>query len=132
MSSIIFKKSAFFSKFFTMKQEITQELKQAFDTDLADAVKDFVIVRESVADDDWANNSPTVSNTIITSGRGVFTGFNSHDINGETIKRDDVKLIALQAETAEIKLNDKINGMVVININKDPADVAWIVQLRGV
>ena len=115
-----------------MKQEITQELKQAFDTDLADAVKDFTIAREIVYDDDWANNSPTVSNTITTSGRGVFTGFNSYEIDGETIKRDDVKLIALQAEIAEIKLNDKINGMVVININKDPADVAWIVQLRGI
>lgn len=115
-----------------MKQEITQELKQAFDTDLADAVKDFVIAREIVYDDDWASNSPTVSDTIITSGRGVFTGFNSHEIDGETIKRDDVKLIALQAETAEIKLNDKINGMTVINITKDPAEVAWFVQLRGI
>ena len=99
---------------------------------IPDAVKDFTIAREIVYDDDWANNSPTVSDTIITSGRGVFTGFNSYEIDGETIKRDDVKLIALQAETAEIKLNDKINGMVVININKDPADVAWIVQLRGI
>ena len=115
-----------------MKQEITQELKQAFDTDLADAVRDFVIAREIVYDDDWANNSTTVADTIITSGRGVFTGFNSHEIDGETIKRDDVKLIALQAETAKIELNDKINGMVVVNVAKDPADVAWIVQLRGI
>lgn len=115
-----------------MKQEITTELQQAFDTDLADAVKDFTIVRESLSDDDWSSNGATVANTIITSGRGVFTVFNSHEIDGETIKRDDVRLIALQAETAEIKLNDKINGMVVINITKDPADVAWFVQLRGV
>lgn len=115
-----------------MKQEITQELQQAFDTDLADAVKVFTIVRESVVDDDWANNGAIVSETIITSGRGVFTGFNSYEIDGETIKRDDVKLIVLQAETAEIKLNDKINGMSVINITKDPANVAWFVQLKGV
>ncbi|WFF39289.1 glutamate 5-kinase [Moraxella nasibovis] len=115
-----------------MRSEITNEIKQAFDTDLKDAVKDFTIVRESVVDDDWASNGATVANTIITSGRGVFMGYSSHEIDGETIKRDDVKLIALQAETAEIKLNDKINGMAVINITKDPADVAWFVQLRGI
>ena len=115
-----------------MKQEITQELKQAFDTDLADAVKDFIIVRESVSDDDWANNSPTVSGTIITSGRGVFTGFNSHEIDGQTVAVHDVKLTCLQSEVDEVPLiDDVINDMRVLNVSKDPANVTWVMQLRG-
>ncbi|MPW70642.1 glutamate 5-kinase, partial [Moraxella catarrhalis] len=52
-----------------MKQEITQEIKQAFDTDLKDAVKDFTGRRVILSDDDWAVNDTQVLSTINYSGR---------------------------------------------------------------
>lgn len=43
-----------------MKQEITQEIKQAFDGDLKDVVKDFTGRRVILSDDDWAvNDTPS-------------------------------------------------------------------------
>lgn len=114
----------------SLKNEINEEIRQAFDTDLADAVTDFTLVRESVTDDDWADNTQSVTQTM--SGRGIFMGFGSREIDGETIRRDDVKLIVLQSETPSIKLNDKIDGMDVVHIAKDPADTVWTVQLRRV
>lgn len=114
-----------------MRQEITNEIKQAFDTDLADAVKNFTIVRESVVDDDWASNGATVANTIITSGRGVFMGYSSHEIDGQTILQNDVKLLCLQAESEKPMIDDVIEDMQVVAVSSDAADVSWVVQLRG-
>lgn len=58
-----------------MKQEITADIANAFNTDLADVVKDFTGRRVILSDDDWAVNDTQVLSTINYSGRGVFTGF---------------------------------------------------------
>lgn len=39
-----------------MRQEITADIANAFNTDLADAVKDFTAKRVILSDDDWAVN----------------------------------------------------------------------------
>lgn len=39
-----------------MRQEITADIANAFNTDLADAVKDFTAKRIILSDDDWAVN----------------------------------------------------------------------------
>lgn len=115
-----------------MKQEITQEIKQAFDTDLKDAVKDFTGRRVILSDDDWAVNGTQVLSTINYSGRGVFTGFHAYEIDNKTIMQQDTKLICLQSElTDRPQINDSINQMKVINISQDPAGVSYRIQLRG-
>lgn len=115
-----------------MKQEITQEIKQAFDGDLEDTVKDFTVVRVILSDDDWAVNDTQVLSTINYSGRGVFTGFHAYEIDNKTIMQQDTKLICLQSELIEIpQIDDEINKMKVMNISQDPAGICYFIQLRG-
>lgn len=112
-----------------MKQEIIQEIAQAFDTDLADAVTDFTATRQS--DDDWVindNGTPTEAYT----GRGVFGSYGAYETDGQAIGIHDVKLICLQSEvTGTPMIDDVINGMRVLSIAKDPANVSYTIQLRG-
>lgn len=115
-----------------MKQEITADIANAFNTDLADAVADFTAIRRVKTDDDWLENGNNHSETTYQ-GRGVFGGFNQYEIDGQTILRTDVKLICLQAETTDTPaVDDTINGLSVVAVQKDPANVAWVVQLRQV
>lgn len=113
-----------------MKDEIVSQIRQAFVDDLADVVQSFELVRTSMGDDDWLDNG-VIKHTQTKTARGVFSNFGSREIDGETILRTDVKLIALQDEI-DIQQGDVINGMSVIHVAKDPAGVAWFVQLRGV
>lgn len=116
-----------------MKQEITQEIKQAFDGDLKDAVKDFTAKRVILSDDDWAVNDTQVLSTINYSGRGVFTGFHAYEIDNKTIMQQDTKLICLQSELTDTpQINDSINQMKVMNISQDPAGICYFIQLRGI
>lgn len=115
-----------------MRQEITADIANAFNTDLADAVKDFTAKRVILSDDDWAVNDTQVLSTINYSGRGVFTGFSAHEIDNKTIMQQDTKLICLQSElTDRPQMNDSINQMKVMNISQDPAGICYFIQLRG-
>ncbi|AZQ92299.1 glutamate 5-kinase [Moraxella catarrhalis] len=115
-----------------MKQEITADIANAFDTDLKDTVKDFTAKRIILSDDDWAVNDTQVLSTINYSGRGVFTSFSAHEIDNQTIMQSDVKLICLQDELTEIpQIDDEINEMKIISISHDPAEVSFTIQLRG-
>lgn len=58
-----------------MKQEITADIANAFDTDLKDTVKDFTAKRIILSDDDWAVNDTQVLSTINYSGRGFLQAF---------------------------------------------------------
>ena len=115
-----------------MRQEITADIANAFNTDLADTVKDFTAKRIILSDDDWAVNDTQVLSTINYSGRGVFTGFYAHEIDNQTIMQSDVNLICLQDElTDRPQMNDSINQMKVMNISQDPAGICYFIQLRG-
>ena len=114
-----------------MKQEIIQEIAQAFDTDLADAVKDFTAYRAMPSDDDWAVND-IGTKTHAYKGRGVFGSYSAYETDGQAVGMNDVKLTCLQSElTGTPMIDDVINGMRVLSIKKDPANVSHIIQLRG-
>ncbi|OAV09597.1 hypothetical protein [Moraxella catarrhalis] len=75
---------------------------------------------------------PPVLSTINYSGRGVFTGFYTHEIDNKTIMQQDTKLICLQNELTDTpQMNDSINQMKVMNISQDPAGICYFIQLRG-
>lgn len=115
-----------------LHSEITAEVKSAFDTDLADAVKPFVGLRQdkTQSDDDWLLNGNSHSETTYQ-GRGVFGNFNQSEIDGQSILITDIKLICLQKEVTDTpKLDDVINGYQVVAVKKDPADVSFTMQLR--
>lgn len=114
-----------------MKQEITADIAKAFNTDLADAVQDFTATRQIHSDDDWAVNDGG-KQAIRYTGRGVFGSYSAYETDGQAISVHDVKLICLQSEvTSTPMIDDVINGMRVLSIAKDPANISYTMQLRG-
>ena len=120
-----------------LRDEITADIKEAFDTDLADAVQPFTGSRTVQGDpstEDILTNTVGSNSTIINySGRGVFGGYSEFEVDNESIMANDVKLTALQSEvTARPQLDDNINGYQVVAVNQDPASITYTIQLRKV
>ena len=120
-----------------LHDEITADIKDAFNTDLADAVKPFTgsrTVQGEPSIEDILTNTVGSNSTIINySGRGVFGGYSGFEVDNESIMANDVKLTALQSEvTTRPQLDDMINGYQVVAVNQDPASVTFNIQLRKV
>lgn len=112
-----------------LRSDIQADIAEAFDDDLADAVKPFDGKREVTGPYDPSIGGPSV--TIVEySGRGVFGGFRADELN-EYIDATDVKLTALQNEVGDDpQVGDRINGAKVVAVMKDPADVSFSLALR--
>ncbi len=123
--------SAAYSEGVIMRDEISSEIAEAFDSDLADAVSEFSGKR--VIKGIYDPITGTAADTVINyTGRGVFGSYALSLVDGESILSTDQKLTTLQAEVTDVPLiNDKINGFTVISVSKDPANVSWIIQLRA-
>lgn len=120
-----------------LHDEITADIKEAFDTDLADAVQPFTGIRTVQGEpsiEDILTNTVGSNSTIINySGRGVFGGYSEIEVDNESIMANDVKLTALQSEvTTRPQLDDVINGYQVVAVNQDPASITYTIQLRKV
>ena len=120
-----------------LRDEVTADIKDTFDTDLADAVKPFTgsrTVQGEPSIEDILTNTVGSNSTIINySGRGVFGSYSEFEVDGEAIKANDVKLTALQSEvTTRPQLDDNINGYQVVAVNQDPVSVTFTIQLRKV
>src|SRR5690606_39313752 len=93
----------------SLRDEITAELAQAFDTDLADAVSTFTgsrVIGQGPYDP-ITDTRPAITEDY--EGRGVFGSFKVNIIDGVQILRTDIKLTALQAEVTKIpKIDDTI------------------------
>lgn len=114
-----------------MRDEIQADLKQAFDTDLADAVKAFTGSRTVDLSYDPVTDTQLTDVESYT-GRGVFGNFSKSEIDNLNILITDVRLLCLQSDVTDAPQNDDvINGMRLIKVGKDPADVTWVLQLRG-
>lgn len=118
-----------------IKKEATSDLSSAFDTDLADAVSAFTATRQERKPKGlkaWQGDTAEIK-TLTYSGRGVFCNYADSEIDGNTIQRSDMKLIALQDETEQAPVvDDIINGYRALSVSKDPANVTWVIQLRRV
>lgn len=117
-----------------LKSDITQSIAEAFATDLKDAVKPFTgkrVVHNEGSYDILTNSYTDASDTTITySGKGVFAGYTSYEVDNETILASDQKLICLQSNLKP-QLDDVINDVYqVVRVKQDPASVVWILQLR--
>lgn len=120
-----------------LHDEITADIKEAFNTDLADAVQPFTgsrTIQGEPSIEDILTNTVGSNSTIINySGRGVFGGYSEFEVDNESIMANDVKLTALQDEVTNApKLDDVINGYQVVAVQQDPANVTWTLQLRKV
>ena len=120
-----------------LRDEVTADIKEAFNTDLADAVQPFTgsrTVQGEPSIEDILTNTVGSNSTIINySGRGVFSSYAEIEVDNESIQMNDVKLIVLQDEVTDTpKLDDVINGYQVVAVNQDPASVTFNIQLRKV
>lgn len=114
-----------------LRDELTLAIAEAFSGDLADAVKEFAAMHVSPGTYDPVTGSQTAEN-IPYSGRGVFTDYSNHEIDGSMILATDIKLIALQAEVTRAPVvGDAINGLRAQRVSEDPAGATWTVQLRA-
>lgn len=120
----------------SLRDEITVELAQAFDTDLADAVSTFTgsrVIGQGPYDP-ITDTRPVITENY--SGRGVFGSFAINIVDGVQILRTDVKVTALQAEVTQApKVDDTITqggtAYKVIHVGKDPVSATWVIQLRA-
>lgn len=120
-----------------LRDEIQADVAEAFNTDLADAVKAFTGQRIIRGTYDPVTDTTTGDTTINYSGRGTFGRFKINEIDNNLIMATDVKLLCLQNEIIQTPvIGDSISNsdgpFEVINVGKDNADVTWTFQLRKV
>ena len=120
-----------------IQDKINAKVPKAFDGKLSDAVRPFTGSREIAGEYDPVTGSSTT--TVAYSGRGVFSGYSVQEVDDQHIRRTDVKLsgvlqneLILDADQAPAtpKVDDTIDGMLVINVGQDPAEATWTIQLR--
>lgn len=114
-----------------LRDELTADLAEAFDTDLADAVTSFSASHPGTPVYDPAAGGVTAT-PVAYSGRGVFASYRADQIDGTLILATDQRLTALQAEVTRAPVvGDTIAGMSVVRVEQDPAGATWTVQLRA-
>ena len=117
-----------------LKADLDTDVTEALLGDLADATKPLTHTTSTKTQsmDDWYINRETeIIDTLAQSGVGVFTGYSVQEVDGRTILMTDTKLVTMvKWFTQEPKPDDRINGLSVISVRKDPTDTVYTIQLR--
>lgn len=115
-----------------LREEIQADMAEAFDTDLADAVRPFSGGVTLPGGYDPVSEEVTAPVIIAYTGRGVFDAFKIAQVDGVNIRATDQLLIALTNETVggTPDIGHKINGFDVVNVQTDPAGAHYEIQLR--
>ncbi|WP_442486781.1 hypothetical protein [Halomonas litopenaei] len=122
-----------------LRDELQADIAEAYDSDLADAVQTFTGSRTVVSGEFDPIEGTYPETTVTYSGRGVFGDYSTAEIDNQHILRTDVELsgvlqneLIMDADQAPAtpKINDTINGMLVVNVGQDPAKATWTIQLR--
>lgn len=121
----------------SLRDEIQADIAEAYDTDLADAVRSFTGTRETAGGYDPVTGS---TSTTVTgySGRGVFGAFKAEELNQHIVSTDEKLSGVLQNELlhdsdgtpATPKVDDMIDGKQVVAVMQDPASATWAMALR--
>lgn len=113
-----------------LRDDLSRDIAEAFDTDLSDAVRAFTASHAGDAAYDPVTGSVTPSDVPYT-GRGVFSGYRLDQIDGTLIQATDLQLLALQTEVTRAPVvGDALDGMQVVRVEQDPSGATWAVQLR--
>ncbi len=121
-----------------IRDTVQTKVAAAFDGKLADAVTAFAAERVTVSDVYDPSTGTYPETTTAYSGRGVFGSYSVQEVDGQHVRRTDVRLKALQSEvtrdsdgaTFAPAVDDRLAGYDVINVGQDPASATWTVQLR--
>ena len=128
------------------RDDIYAELKEAFDTDLADGVFDLTLTNYA---DEMYNPSTGIVEKVASESattRGIFSSDWKYEVFNSNIEPDDEKLIILQAELSltpsigtEVLVSDKVHtdGTLksqrttgVVEVVEDPFNVTWELRVR--
>ncbi|RVT36930.1 glutamate 5-kinase [Acinetobacter indicus] len=122
-----------------MRDELQEELAEAFSTDLADAVDSFTCEKLIYSGEfDFETQTYPVIGSESYSGRGVLFGSYQKDlVKPADYQAEDAKAIVLQNEVTAVPQIDDVwatskGDFKVVNIGADPADSIWTCQLRKV
>lgn len=124
-------------------KKVNKAFPKVYEKQLKGTVKPFECIRSTAAGEyDWETGETPIVTTGYK-GRGVFGSFSQIEIDGENILATDYKLSGvLKIETVMVvdgeptgelavpQIDDVINGLTVISVGGDPADVAHTLQLR--
>lgn len=114
-----------------IREDVQSDMAEAFDTDLADAVRAFTLTRVTGTDPDPLTGEETET-TYTFDSRGVFGRFKAEEVDNQHILATDEKLTVLQNELdTEPAPGDDIAGRRVMSVGQDPAHAIWLVQLRS-
>lgn len=118
-----------------LRDEIQTDIAQAFNTDLADAVKDFTLYHYGRDGYDVTTGQPLPPTETIADSRGVFDSYLNYEIFNSAIEPTDIRLVVLINElTITPRIGDRIeegtNNFRIIFVEKDPADATYILTIR--
>ena len=121
-----------------IKEEVQVDLKDAFDNDLTDAVKTFVLEHNDRTLGSYSGANGTYTKSVTNhNSRGVFSDFDQMERFNTHIEPTDIKLIVIQNEIAiepsvrDIVTENSIKYRIIAKF-KDPIDATYILQLRSV
>lgn len=121
-----------------LKDDIQVDLKEAFDSDLSDAVQNFVLIHYdrtlSLYDTNTGVNTKSLEEF---NSRGIFTNYLESEKFNTHIEPTDMKLVIIQNEiNTKPKLRDHIVlddiTYRVIYLTKDPLNATYMLTLRGI
>lgn len=121
-----------------MRDELQEELAEAFSTDLADAVDTFTCEKPIYSGEfDFETQTYPVVGSESYSGRGVRGNYLRDMVKPIDYQATDAKAIVLQNELTGIpQIGDvwqfRDGGFEVKNIGQDPTSSIWTCQLRKV
>ena len=120
-----------------MRDELQEELAEAFSTDLADAVDTFTCEKLIYSGEfDFETQTYPIVGDESYSGRGVLFGSYLKDlVKPADYQAEDAKAIVLQNEVTGIPQIGDVwatsrGGFKVVNIGADPTNSIWTCQLR--
>lgn len=122
-----------------MRDELQEELAEAFNDDLADAVDSFTCEKPIYSGEfDFETQTYPVVGSDSYSGRGVLFGSYLKDlVKPVDYQAEDAKAIVLQNEVTGIPQIDDVwatskGDFKVVNIGADPVAATFTIQLRKV
>ena len=113
-----------------LKEFLDTNLKAAFQNQLKDAYKPFVLKRTINTRNKQTDQNVITVDTFNSSG--VFGKFNTEEVDGSNILYTDERLLILQSQlSTRPEIGDIIANKRVSSVGKDPADVTWVLGLRS-
>jgi cell division ATPase FtsA len=116
-----------------LKDDITADIAEAFDTDLADAAPQITIRRESSVYDTATNKNVVTTTDYLT--RGVVVSYDLSEITDESIQPNDIGVLILQKE---LEVTPSIEDLItvdstdyrIVRVSRDPIKATWDLQCR--